>query len=243
MHQGTRIVFDEMLNAEGGLTLYTSLLHTDFLSEAHQLGLQAILSTSAMGGYCIISVQIQHSTDGRNWLNKNTSPELTGGVSLTPGVSENSVIGGESWPPRPRLRFVMLAISVTTRGVSPPASRLQVVATARTRTRAAPEPEVAPLRVAPMDRRAAMASVLGMRSSTLQEVEEHMRNAPPGAHLAQLADRLSSAAREDLRRVIKIFRGLDPEQRRAALTFAHALRGLAMLPPEQPQITEPSTLS
>jgi len=233
MHQGTRVVFDEMLNAEGGLTLYTSLLHTDFLSEAHQLGLQAIFSTSATSGTYGVGVHIRHSADGRNWLDKSAAPELSGSVTLTPAAGEWSVIGGESWPPRPRLRFVMLAINVTTRGVSPPAARLQVLATARTRTRAAPEPELPPPRVAPMNRREAMARLLGMRPSTLAEVEKQVRNAPSGVGFGELARQLSPSAREDFQLVTRIFRGLDPEQKRAVLTFANALASLAMLPPER----------
>jgi len=243
MHQGTRVVFDEMINAEAGLTLYTSLLHTDFLSNAHQLGLHAIFSTSATSGTYIISVHIQHSADGRNWLDKNKTPELSGLINLTPGVGEWSVMGGENSPPLPRLRFVMLAINVTTRGVSPPASRLQLLATARTRTMAALESEVAAARIVQPSRREAMARLLGMRPSTLEEVEMHVRDARVGDGLGRLTDRLSPAARSDLLRLTRIFRELDPTQKRAALTFAGALASLAMLAPENPDNSSSPSLA
>jgi hypothetical protein len=235
MHQGTRIVFDEMLNAEAGLTLYTSLEHTDFLSDAQQLGLHAIFSTSVTSGLLILDVRIQQSGDGRNWLNKNASPELSASITLTPGVGQWSMIGGETWPTLPRMRFVTLAISMTTRNVSPPACRLQLLATARSRTRAEPEPVVAPHRLVPMSQREAMARVLGMRPSTLDEMEMHMRSAQPGDGLGRVASRISSEARADLERITRTLRNLDPDQKHAALTFANAMASLVMLSPEKPE--------
>ncbi|MFO0759489.1 MAG: hypothetical protein U0359_23560 [Byssovorax sp.] len=233
MQQGTRIVFDEMLNAEGGITLYTSLEHTDFLSEADQLGLQAIFSTSVTSGMLILDVRIQHSGDGRNWLNKNTGPELSASITLTPGVGQWSMIGGEKWPTLPRLRFVTLAISMTTRNVSPPASRLQLIATARSRTKAAAEPIAPPPHLAPVGKREAMARLLGMRPSTLDEMEARVREAEPGDGLGRLIDRASPGARADLARITRTLRNLGPEQKQAALTFAGAFASLVMLPPDR----------
>jgi hypothetical protein len=114
-----------------------------------------------------------------------------------------------------------------------------VLATARTRTRVEPPPVVAPPRVAPVTRREAMASLLAMRPATFEEVATQMRRARPGEGFGRLAERLSPAARADLERVTKIFRALDPAQKRAALTFAGALASLAMLPPEPPRNPQP----
>jgi len=237
MHQGTRVVFDETINAEGGLSLYTGLLHTDFLREAQQLGLQAIFMSSATSGNCTINVNIEHSADGRNWLNKNTSPELSGMIILTPGVGEWSVVGGESWPPSPRLRFIRLAISVTTGRVSPPAVRLRILATARSRTRAATKPEIPAMETPSVTRRDAMGRLLGIRPSTLDEVERLLQGAPAGADLLALAGQVSPAASADLHRMTRIFRNLDPQTKRATLTFAGALAALAALPAETSELT------
>jgi hypothetical protein len=240
MHQGTRIVFDEILNAEGGLLLYTSLEHIDFLSDAHQIGLQAIFSTSATTGTLDLVVRIQQSGDGRNWLDKNTTPELTGHIVVGPGVGQWSLLGGETWPTLPRLRFVMLYISMSTRNVSPPASRLQLIVTARSRTKAATEHIEPPHRLAPVSRREAMGRLLGMRPSTFDEVEMQMRAMKPGDGPGQLTNRLSLSARADLERVTSNLRNLGPVQKHAALTFTNALTSLLMLPPERPETPDSS---
>ena len=98
MHLGTLLVFDERLNAEGGIILYTSLEHTDFLSDAEQMGIQAVFSASAVAtsGTLTLRVQIEHSADGRNWLTKNATPELTGLVTMSPINGQWSLIGGEN---------------------------------------------------------------------------------------------------------------------------------------------------
>lgn len=242
MHQGTIVVFDEMVNAEGGLVMYTSLEHTDFLSDAHQLGLQAIFFTSEIRGALVLDVRIQQSADGRNWLDKNTSPELSGIVTVTSGVGEWSLIGGESWPALPRLRFVRLAITMTTRYLSPPATRLQLLATARSRTRAAAEHAEVPHHIVPVSRRDAMARLLGMRPSTFEEVETQMHGARPGDGLGRLVNRLSPAARADLHRLSTNLRNLGPEQKQAALTFTGALASLLLMPPERSETPESAAL-
>jgi hypothetical protein len=243
MHQGTRIVLDERLNAEGSLTLYTSLEHTDFLSDADQLGFQAIFSAStfATSGTLNLSVQIQHSADGRNWLNANTTPELSQTITLMPVQGQWSLIGGESWPARPRLRFVMLVITIKTLNASPPSSRLQLFATARSRLWSPDDTEraVAPPHLAPVTRREAMGRLLGMRPSTFEEVEMHMRAVQPGDHPSQMINRLSPGARADLERVTSNLRNLPPEQKHAALTFTSALASMLMLPPERSATPEP----
>jgi hypothetical protein len=238
MHQGTRIVFDEILNAEGGLMMYTSLEHTDFLSDAHQVGIQGIFSTSATSGTLDLFVRIEQSEDGRNWLSKNTAWELSGHVAVSPGVGQWSLIGGEAWPTLPRLRFVRLYISMTTRGVSPPASRLQLLVTARSRTKGTAEHVVAPARLAPVTRRDAMSRLLGMRPSTFDEVETQMRAVRPGDGPGQLVNRLSSSARADLERITSNLRNLGPEQKHVALTFTGALASLLMLPPDRSEPAE-----
>lgn len=243
MHLGTLLVLDERLNAEGGIILYTSLEHTDFLSEAEQLGIQAIFSASAVAtsGTLTLRVQIEQSADGRNWLTKNLLPELTGSVTMTPINGQWSLIGGESWPPRPRLRFVRLVVNINTQYASPPASRLQVFVTARSqRSAASREPVVAPPRLVPVSRREAMGRLLGMRPSTFEEVETQLYAVQPGDGPGQLINRLSPSARADLENVTRNLRNLGPEQKHAALTFTNALATLLMLPPDRPEPAESS---
>lgn len=241
MHLGTLLVFDERLNAEGGIILYTSLEHTDFLSDAERIGIQAIFSASApaTSGTLTLSVHIEQSADGRNWLAKNATPELSGVINMSPIRGQWSLIGGESWPPRPRLRFVRLAININTHFASPPASRLQLFVTARSqRSAAAREPVVAPPRLVPVTRREAMGRLLGMRPSTFDEVETQLHAVQPGDGPGQLINRLSPSARADLEHVTSNLRNLGPEQKHAALTFTNALASLLMLPPERPQPAE-----
>jgi hypothetical protein len=126
----------------------------------------------------------------------------------------------------------MLVIRIRTQELSSSSFRLQLFVTARSRTRAAAEHVVAPHRLAPVSRREAMGRLLGMRPSTFEEVEMHMRDAQPGEGLGQLANRLSPSARADLERITRSLRNLPPEQKHTALTFTSALASLLMMPPE-----------
>jgi hypothetical protein len=91
-----------------------------------------------------------------------------------------------------------------------------------------------------------MVRLLGVHPSTLDEVEKLVQErAPAGAGLHTLAAQLSPGARADFRRMTRVFRNLDPNTKRATLTFATTLAALMALPAEasEPTIVQPFSSS
>ena len=68
MRQGHWLVFDEYLQS-GTATAYTDQSHNSKLGMYDQLSLQAVVDNVNTGSTGF-KVQIEHSADGRNWLNQ-----------------------------------------------------------------------------------------------------------------------------------------------------------------------------
>jgi hypothetical protein len=86
------LVWDDFI-AGAGTVVYTRPELNDRLADPDQLGLFAVTDqvTGASGN---ISVQIQHSADGINWTNKNTTAEINAASLST--TATNVAYGSDS---------------------------------------------------------------------------------------------------------------------------------------------------
>ncbi|HTN89034.1 MAG TPA: hypothetical protein VL242_35395 [Sorangium sp.] len=89
---------------------YTSLEHTDMLSSAGQLCLQAVMQRIDGIRELPLEITMEHSANGYDWKPKNAGPELSG--VLLEDDETATFAGGESWPGRSSLRFVRLRIDL-----------------------------------------------------------------------------------------------------------------------------------
>ena len=103
------LVWDDFI-AGAGTVVYTRPELNDRLADPDQLGLCAVTDqvTGASGS---ISVQIQHSADGINWTNKNTTAEINAASLST--TATNVAYGSDSGA-TPSLGLVRLKITLTT---------------------------------------------------------------------------------------------------------------------------------
>lgn len=86
MRRGRLLVFDDVI--VGTSAVYSSTDFNDFLGQFDSLVLQAVVDTFQSTN--AITVQLQASADGRNWINKNDFPEIN---NLTVGAAQTSVAG------------------------------------------------------------------------------------------------------------------------------------------------------
>ena len=101
------LVFDEQIAGTG--PFYTSQELGERLGRYDQLSFQAVVDQVSVGG-STLWVQLQHSADGRSFVNKNNSPELTTNP-LSAGAT--NVAGGGDPSSAPTLGYVRLAISLS----------------------------------------------------------------------------------------------------------------------------------
>lgn len=119
------LVFDDYIS--GSTPVYTGVPHMRALAGGDQIGLHAVLDNA--GAACSVTVAIEHSTDGMNWSQKNTTAEISAVAVSTSSVT--SVYGGETFPALQSLEFVRLQITITNgRGV-----HLKLYASVRDRTK------------------------------------------------------------------------------------------------------------
>jgi hypothetical protein len=111
-----------------GVTTYTGVQHAKDLALGDQMGLQAIVDFGAGGSF---TAAIEHSGNGVDWVQKNTTPEINA-APITAGTF-TSLYGGEAYPPKQSLELVRIRLDVTppyTSGppiVAPTRVRLRVV--------------------------------------------------------------------------------------------------------------------
>ena len=121
------LVFDEEIY--GTNPVFTSDEHSEHLGRCDQLSLQAVIDKVSAAGS--IAVQIQHSADGRHFVPKNGSPE----VSSTLTVGQTNVFSGGDMSTAPTLGYVRLSISLSGASFS---AHVKVYATMRDQSGAPP---------------------------------------------------------------------------------------------------------
>jgi hypothetical protein len=99
-------VFDDMLYGAG--PHYTDASLNGRLGACDKLAIQCLADITS-GTTPTIAVAIEHSSDGRNWKQKNGAAEIPA-VTLAPGVT-NSFTGGDAGT-SPSLGYVRLAITL-----------------------------------------------------------------------------------------------------------------------------------
>jgi hypothetical protein len=228
-------VFDDHLAdmaPRGGkyrVTKYTSLEHTELLSSADQIGLQAVVGLVSGKAEVPLSITVEHSGNGYDWKPKNAAPEISGAIPST--ATTSTLVGGERWPVRPSLRFVRLRIDAGD-SANPFALALKVYVSARSRMIRLPRHEPEP---PPLPRRFPRAALLfGVRDETLRELHElvqasqHIEGA---ARYDQVMSGMSARARHEIARLVVRLRGLDPNSKRLIVSIA---RGVIRLLSEDP---------
>jgi hypothetical protein len=91
MRKPNILVFDDFVYGVGsGNAVYTDAKFNEMLGRLDQTAIFAVADRSS-GTTPSLSVQIQHSPDGRNWINKNASAEVmamipTGATTAVAGV-------------------------------------------------------------------------------------------------------------------------------------------------------------
>jgi hypothetical protein len=82
MRKQNTLVFNDFVYAPSTSPIYTDAEYNDLLGRFDQTSIFAV-ADSATGSSPTLTIQIMQSPDGRNWLNKNISAELNGGISAT----------------------------------------------------------------------------------------------------------------------------------------------------------------
>jgi len=234
MQQAVVKVFDEHLSdtsPSGGtylVTTYTSLEHTELLSSADQIGIQAVVYVLSSTGNLPVTIAIEHSANGRTWKRKNASPEINATLDISSG--SRSYVGGEVWPPRASQRFVRLRIDVGDTH-NPFSVRLTIEASTRTRTKRLPRMEPPPPALPPL-KFARVAAALGIRQQTILELSAlagratHPTREERSAFVLQ---GLSMPAQAELGRFVRDLRSLDDRSKRLLVEAASGLVQLLSL--------------
>jgi hypothetical protein len=106
MRKFSELVFDDTIHGDG--TVYTPARFNELLGSADQLALQ-VSAVDVAGPGSRMTVQIEHSSDGRYWSGKNGSPEISG-VGLTQNTDNQLNAADTSANPslgRGRLRILI----------------------------------------------------------------------------------------------------------------------------------------
>lgn len=102
------LAFDEYVQPTA-TAFYTPASQNDNLGRYDQLGLQVITDNANAAGS--ITAQIEHSADGRNWINKNGTAEVNGATVAT---GQTNVAAGSDTGSSPSLGFVRVRVQLTT---------------------------------------------------------------------------------------------------------------------------------
>jgi len=101
-------VFDDFISGSG-TTVTTRPELNDRLAEVDKLALFAVTDQVTTTG--TLTVRVQHSGDGINWVNKSETAEINGEAIAT--STTNTAYGSDSGA-TPSLGFVRLSITITT---------------------------------------------------------------------------------------------------------------------------------
>src|SRR5579883_793489 len=102
-------VFDDFVYATAIDQVWTDASFNDTLGRFDQLSLIAVTDQVVFSTGATLNVQIEHSTDGRNWTTKNGSPEISGSIT---GAGATTLAGGDGGS-SPSGGFVRLAVWLT----------------------------------------------------------------------------------------------------------------------------------
>lgn len=110
MRKFNALVFDEFIPNAGAqaTTLYTSQTLNERLGAFDMLTLMAV-ADNVTGAAATMTVQLQHSADGRNWGNKNQTAEINN-VNLST-TAQNPYVGSDAGSTG-SLGFVRLAVTI-----------------------------------------------------------------------------------------------------------------------------------
>lgn len=102
------LAFDDFISGSG-TTVYTRSELNEKLAEVDKLALFPVTDQVSANG--TLTVRIEHSGDGLNWTDKNTTAEIDA-VAIDTGLT-NKAYGSDSGT-TPSLGFVRLALTITT---------------------------------------------------------------------------------------------------------------------------------
>lgn len=123
MRAFSKDVFDEIISGTGN-TWYTPGSFNDLLGSVDFLGIFAA-TTNVSGTTPTLTVQVQHSPDGQNWVSVSGTPE----ISATLIASNTGYYGSDNGISPVLASFVRLQITL---GGTSPQCRLKVSVTGRT---------------------------------------------------------------------------------------------------------------
>ena len=123
MRKITMLVFDDFIPSNA--QVFTAAVLNDRLGQFDHLVLNAVADQSA-GTNPTLAAQISHSSDQRNWTNKNGTAEIP--ATAIPVGATTSLVGWDSSPNNPTLGFVRIGITLA--GTSP-AAHVKLYVTAR----------------------------------------------------------------------------------------------------------------
>jgi hypothetical protein len=131
--------FDDFVHTTA--TVYSTTDFNEVLGSADQLSLFAVVdSYSGAAGAPNITVQIQHSGDGRNWVNKNPAAEINGAPI---GAGMTAVASGSDGGTNPALGLIRLAVSLAAIGAAPPGAHVRIWACGREKEKDKPTVDAA----------------------------------------------------------------------------------------------------
>ena len=125
MKRFTALVFDETIHTT--TPVYTSNAHNDVLGSADKLCIQAVVDEVANITSPTLTVAIEHSADGRFWIQKNTPPEID--AASTPTGGTTPLVGSDQGGV-PSLCLVRLRLTLGGTGGTP-AAHVRVHVTGR----------------------------------------------------------------------------------------------------------------
>jgi len=110
MRHASWLVFDEYLQSTSPVGFTSQDLNSK-LGMYDQLAIQAVVDnvTGAAGGF---TVQIYHSSDGRNWLAKSATAEIGGSPAITLVANSQMSYFGYDTGTIPSLGLVQLKVSL-----------------------------------------------------------------------------------------------------------------------------------
>lgn len=123
MRKFAMLVFDEFV--PNATQVFTPATLNDRLGSVDHLGIQ-VIADNVSGTSPTVTVQIQHSTDQRNWLGKNGTAEIN--ASAISAAQTTQLQGFDASPNNVTFGFVRLAITL---GGTSPAAHLKIYVTGR----------------------------------------------------------------------------------------------------------------
>ncbi len=120
------LVFDDFVFG-AGVDAYTASKWEGVLGSVSRVALQVVVDEVSGGGSVLLSVQAEHSADGRTWADIRTAPEVERASLSTTGTT---VVDGFIAYPEPNLRLLRLRIWLDGTG---PGAHVRVYATGRGR--------------------------------------------------------------------------------------------------------------